>query len=406
MNILTIATRNTYRHWQRSLVTILAMAFACAVSIIYGSLIAGMIFGSEYNAVSMNNGDIQIHTHDYRDDPDLYKRIENSGELVKKIHQAGWFATERTYAFGLMASDDSSSGVQLRGIDLDFENTVTQIHKHLMQGEWLNKNNPMGVVIGKKLARQLEVKPGDELIFIGQTADGYMANERYEVSGVLKTISAGVDSSGVFISNRALQSLLSLPAQAHEIAIMRPDTEIPLQQGTEFIQSLAPELEVLNWQELMPVIAQFLKTVEVQTMILIIFSYIAVATIVLNAMLMSVFERIHEFGVMKAIGVSPWQLIKLVYAESFLQTFIACSIGLFFGYLFSYHLQFDGIDMSKLADEISFAGIAMDPIWYARITQSALFEPIILLFGVTTLAVLYPAIKVALMRPVDAIHYQ
>jgi len=288
MNTLTLATRNTYRHWQRSLVTILAMAFACAVSIIYGSLIAGMIFGSEYNAVSMNNGDIQVHANDYRDDPDLYKRITNSPELLRKIHRAGWFATE---------SQDSSSGVQLRGINLNHEGTVTQIHKHLMQGKWLTENQPMGVVIGKKLARQLEVKPGDELIFIGQAADGYMANDRYEILGILKTISTAVDSSGVFMTNQALQNLLSLPNEAHEIAIRRPNSEIPLQQGTEFIQSLAPEHEVLNWQELMPVIAQFLKTVEVQTMILIIFSYIAVATIVLNAMLMSVFERIHEFGV-------------------------------------------------------------------------------------------------------------
>jgi len=406
MNTLIIASRNTYRHWRRSLVTILAMAFACAVSIVYGSLVAGMVYGSQYNAISMNNGDIQIHAKGYRDDPDLYKRIPDSTELIKSIKNSGWFASERTYAYGLMASEASSSGVQLRGVDIDNEMTVTQIYKHLMQGDWLSDDKPMGVVIGKKLARQLEVQQGDELIFIGQTADGYMANDRYEISGILKTISASVDSSGVFMSNKALQTLLTLPAEAHEIAIMRPDREMDLQKATAYIQSLAPDYEVNHWQELMPVIAQFLKTVEVQTTILIVFSYIAVATIVLNAMLMSVFERIHEFGVMKAVGVSPWQLIKLIYVESLLQTFIASIIGLIFGYLYSYHLQFDGIDMTNLADEISFAGIAMNPIWYARITNSALFEPIILLFAITALAVIYPAIKTALMRPLDAIHYQ
>jgi len=406
MNIITLASRNVRRNWQRSLVTTLAMAFACTIIIFYGALMEGMVRGSEHNAVAMSSGDIQIHAEDYRDDPDLYKRITDPNALTYKIREAGFRAAARIYGFGLMATNSSSSGVQLRGLDLQHEQEVSEIDQHLMSGTWLRNDDAHGVVIGKKLARQLAVALGDELTFIGQTADGYMANDIFKVRGILKAVSTAIDSAGVFMPEESLRELLTLPEGAHEIVVIRDDSTVDLKVATQEIAALAPGYEVLNWQQLMPVIARFLETANVQTLIMMIFTYIAVASVVLNAMLMSVFERIHEFGVMKAIGVRPWQLVRLIYAETILQTCIASLFSLGAGWLIASHYQKHGMDMSALAGDISFAGIAMDPIWYAYITPEVLITPILFLFILAALAVIYPAIKVALIRPLDAIHYQ
>lgn len=407
MKVSTLALRNVYRHRHRSLVTMLAMAFACTMMIVFSSLMEGFTQGSERNVVSMNTGDIQIHQPGYRDDPDIYQLIENAEVLAEQYRAQGFFATERLFSYGLMASEDSSSGVQLRGVDLAMEPTVTQLHQHVMQGQWLDANVPHQVVIGKKLAKLLDVGLGDELIFVGQTADGYMANDRFEVRGVLKSISAAIDNGGVFMSNQMLRDLITLPDGAHEIVLMRADRSQPLDQATEQVKtSIESELEVMHWQQLMPVIHRFLETADIQIFIMMIFTYIAVGSVVLNAMLMSVFERIHEFGIMKAVGVRPLQLVKLIYAEMMILTFFAVILALLLGSGLSYYIQQEGIDMSSLADGISFAGVAFDPVWYAAVTPNALLTPSLFLFVIAAVAVLYPAIKVAVIEVVEAIHHQ
>jgi len=406
MNMLSLAARNVMRNGHRSLVTTLAMAFACAMMIVFSSLMEGLVVGSERNIVSMNTGDIQIHQRSYRDEPDIYKQINQSLELVTAIRQAGFMASERLFAYGLMASDQSSSGVQLRGVDLDYEATVTQINQHIQTGDWLDKSDSHGVVIGKKLARLLDVSIGSELIFIGQTADGYMANDRFYIRGILKSVSARMDSSGVIMSNAMLQELINLSDGAHEIAIMRSDRNTDLALAVEIIDDLvADDLEVLNWHQLMPVISQFLQTAHVQSLIMLVFTYIAVASVVLNAMLMSVFERIHEFGIMKAVGVRPWQLIRIIYAETFIQTLLASLLGLLFGVSITWYFEQNGLDLSSLSESISFAGLALDPVWYAALSMKSLFAPVLFLFVIAAVAVIYPALKAAVIRPVDAIYH-
>jgi len=407
MNVAKLASRTVYRNGRRSIVTISAMAFACAMMIVFASLMEGVIAGSERNIVAMNTGDIQIHQHGYRDDADIYNVIESSARIATIIRKSGFSAAERLFAFGLMASDNSSSGVQLRGVDLFYEATVTDIHHHIMDGSWLESADPHGVVIGKKLARLLDVTVGDELVFVGQTTDGYMANDRYAIRGVLKSVSVGIDTAAVFMSNTALRELIGLGQEAHQIVIMRNDDHQDLTLATEMIEGMiVQDVEVLNWRQLMPVISQFLEAAHIQTLIMLLFTYIAVASIVLNAMLMSVFERIHEFGIMKAIGVSPWQIVRLVYAEALIQTLLASMIGLILGAALTWYLQSYGLDMSSLAEGMSFAGVALDPVWYAVISLHSLFMPIVFLFVMAVIAVIYPAAKVALLPPIKAIHYQ
>jgi ABC-type lipoprotein release transport system permease subunit len=407
MNLFRLASRNVYRHRHRSVVTILAMTFACTMMIVFAALMDGFAIGSERNVVSMNTGDIQIHLPGYRDDPDIYSLIDNADQLVAQFRSEQFYVTERLFAFGLMASDQSSSGVQLRGVDLDYEPTVTDIDQHIMMGEWLSSDDKQGVVIGKKLSKLLDVGLGDELVFVGQTADGYMANDSFQIKGILKSVSASIDNAGVFMSNGMLRELITLPQGAHELVLMRTDRTGDLTLTTAQLKtSLGVDLDVMNWQQLMPIINRFLETAHIQTLIMMIFTYIAVASVVLNAMLMSVFERIHEFGIMKAIGVKPKQLIILIYAEMFIQTFLAVLLALVAGSSLSWYLQENGLDMSSLADGISFAGLAFDPVWYAALTPNAVLMPTLFLFVIAAIAVIYPALKVAMIQPVDAIHHQ
>lgn len=405
MRILSMASRNVIRNWRRTLVTTLAMGFAGFIMILFASLTEGLLYTSERNAVAMNLGDMQIHTEDYRDDPDLYKRIGNASDLVKRLQQAGFHAAQRVYGFGLAAAGSASAGVQLRGIDLTNEATVTQIHKHVMQGNWLAETDPKGVVIGKKLGRTLNVKPGDEVVIIGQATDGSMANDLYTVRGILKSIGEEVDRAGFFMVERAFRELMVLPQGAHEITVMRPDRSRDLESATTQVAALAPGYETLHWRSLRPVIARILDLADSQTIVMVLITYVAVAMIVLNAMLMSVFERIRELGIMKAIGVTPWQILLLVYVEAMAQVTVASIIALSSGWSVARYFQNNGIDLSAIAGSTSFGGVAIDPIWYAYVTKEAVIIPIVFLFIIAAAAVIYPAIKAAVIRPVKAIYY-
>jgi len=405
MKILSIASRNVFRNWRRTLVTTLAMGFSGFIMTLFAALMAGMLQTSERNAVAMNLGDIQIHAEGYRDDPDLYNRIDNAADLVNKLQQAGFHATQRIYGFGLAAAGSTSAGVQMRGVNLKNEATVTQVHKHVMQGQWLADNDPMGVVIGRKLARTLGVRPGDEVIIIGQATDGSMANDLYTVRGILKSIGEEVDRAGFFMVESSLRELMVLPEGAHEIAVMRSDRSRDLESAAAQVAALARGYETLNWRQLQPVIARILDLADAQTIIMILITYVAVAMVILNAMLMSVFERIREFGIMKAIGVTPWQLMALVYAETMVQVVIASIISLVSGWSAAHYFQKNGIDLSAIASSTSFGGVAIDPIWNAHVTTEALALPIVFLFIIAAAAVIYPAIKAAVINPVKAIHY-
>lgn len=388
------------------MVTTLAMGFAGFIMILFAALMDGLLQASERNAVAMDLGDIQIHAKTYLDDPDLYKRIENADNLVRAIKKSGLYATQRIYGFGLMAAGSASAGVQIRGFDLSTESDVTQIHNHVLQGSWLDEKNPKGVVIGRKLARTLGVDIGDEMVFVGQATDGSMANDLYTVIGILKSIGEEVDRTGVYMIESEFRILMELPTGAHEIAVMRPDRNSDLKEATARVSALAEGYETKNWRELKPVIARILDLADSQMIIMIIITYTAVAMVVLNAMLMSVFERIRELGIMKAVGVTPWQIVWLIYAEMFIQVAVASIIAILFGWSLSLYFQKNGIDLSSMAEGASFGGVAMDPVWRAYLTTDAVVIPIVFLFIIASLAVLYPAVKAAVIKPVSAIHHR
>ncbi len=204
----------------------------------------------------------------------------------------------------------------------------------------------------------------------------------------------------------AFRDLMFFPDGVHEIVVMRKDRSLDLEIATEKIRKMAKDLEVMNWREIQPVIANVLDLSKGSAIFVLLIVYTAIAMVILNAMLMSVFERIREFGIMKAIGVSPWQLAGLIYMESMIQVTVASILALVIGVPLSYYFQTHGIDLSGWSSTGTIGGVAMDPIWYSRVTQWSIGVPVIYLFVISALAVIYPTVKAALIQPIRAIHYR
>jgi len=382
------------------------MAFTGFIMIFYASLMEGFVQNMERNAVGMDMGDIQIHAAGYREDPDLYKRIENPEEIIEKLESAGFAATQRLYGFGLASSGSSSAGIRIRGIDMQHEADVTQMYRHILKGSWLSGDDPKGVVIGRKLAKTLGVKPGDEIVILSQATDGSMANDLYILRGILKSVGDGVDRAALLMPEKSFRALMVLPSGAHEIAAMRVDRTTDLYLATEKAEQIAPGLEVKNWRQLQPLLARMNDLIDSSLIFMLLIAYVAIGMVVLNATLMSVFERIHELGVMKAVGLSPLSTAALIFTEAMIKTAAAALLAVAAGVPLSLYYQTHGIDLSAVTGGGSITGIAFDPVWNSLLTCESVVLPVGMLFAVVGLSAIYPAVKAAVIVPVKAIYYR
>ncbi|MCL7488583.1 MAG: FtsX-like permease family protein [Desulfobulbaceae bacterium] len=406
MQLLSLALKNVLRYRHRTWVTVLAMAFAGAIMIFYAGLFEGWMGAMETNAVSMEMGEMQIHAQGYRDDPDLYTVIPDYRRVIRQAENSGLIASPRLLGGGLAAAHENSTGVSIRGIDPRAEEQVVLLQNHVFSGSWLSATDAKQVVLGYQLARILDVRPGSEIVLVAQAADGSMANDLFTVQGVLKSVGQGIDRGGLIMGDRDFREFFALPEGVHEIVMKRADNGVLLEQATKKIAELVPDLEVNSWRELQPTLARLLDLSDVSMIIMLLIIYAAVGMLTMNAMLMGVFERIPVFGVMKAVGFSGCRLFGLIFSETLLLVTMAAVLSLALGVPLSYYFERHPIDFSFLLPESStIAGIAFEPQWYCRVTAGSVVMPVVFLYIVALLAVLYPAWKAAVISPVKAIHH-
>jgi len=329
--------------------------------------------------------------------------MEDSAALLAKLDKAGFPATARMLGMGLAAAKDQSAGVQLRGIDVARDAKVSQVFRLVGRGKWLDPADPAGVVLGKRLAKTLNVKVGDEIVVLSQAADGSMANELYRVRGVLRSVSDVADRAGIFINERPFRELFTMPTGAHQLIVRRG--EVPLAAATEQVRKLAPMHDAKSWKERMPTLASYLENARGMLYFMFMIVYIAIAIVILNAMLMAVFERVREFGVLKALGMGPFTVLRLVLTESAMQTGLAILVGGAVSAAPAWYLQEHGVNLVSMAG-INIYGMSWESMIHGSFNQGTVVGPVFMLVFIVFFAVLYPAIKAALICPVAAIQHQ
>jgi len=399
-----MAWRNVWRNTRRSLVTIAAASLALFVLIHYAGLVTGYIEGMERNLVEREMGDAQIHAAGFRDDPSLYERIEDPVALLAKLDQAGYAASARLLGGGLAAAGDTSAGVMFRGIDVERDGRVSTIGQHVAEGQWLDPADPKGVVIGRRLARTLNVKQGAEVVVLSQAADGSMANDVFIVRGVLKAVGEGVDRAGMYMIDATFRELMVVPDGAHQVIVRKPAT-VPLATAAAQLRALTPGLDTKSWRELSPTLASMFDSARGVMIFMFMIVYAAIGILLLNAMLMAVFERIREFGVLKALGAGPGAVFRMIFYETYIQVGIAILVGTALSVPGLWYLTQYGIDTGRMGG-MTIHGVAWDPVWRASVSTSTYSGPIVTLIVIVSLAALYPAFKAAWVRPVQAMTHR
>ena len=400
MRIVTMAWRNVWRNRRRSLVTISAMTLGLWVMVLYAGLVEGMVVDMASNVTDLEMGEIQIVSDGYRNDPAIQATVPGTDAILAGLDAEGLPASARLLGGGLVGVGESSAGASLIGLDVARDMPVSALHSRVAEGQWLDPADPKGVVLGNKLTRTLQAGIGDELLVLSQAADGSIANDLLTIRGVLSTVGDGLDRGAVIMNTDAFRELMVLPADAHQITVRVPEGR-DLDEAKAAVAGIAVGQDVQTWREILPLISQWLDSTRSIIAIMYIIMYIAIAILVLNAMLMAVFERIREFGVMKAIGYGPSTVFWLITLESAIQVALATAAALLLALPAMVYFQTVGINLGVLAG-MNMMGMSMMENWTGRYSLAVISTPVIVLWVMVLGAAMLPALRAARINPITA----
>jgi ABC-type lipoprotein release transport system permease subunit len=353
-------------------------------------------------------GHVQVHKKGYLEKPGLYKNFvwnEKYSKALKSEKGVESYAP-RVFSGGLGFVDKKTTAVQIKGVDPKLEALTTSLDKKIDKGSYFSGKKGeypnYEAVISKSLSEILKAELNDDLIIVSQGADGSIANDKFKIVGILSKDIDSLERNTVFMPLDAAQEYLVLEGKLHEIAVITDDYRKSYKYSVNIAETLKSQggkkLSIEPWEV---VEEQFYKSMvaDKQGNIITIFIIILIVGVgVLNTVMMSILERMREYGVMKAMGTSPGFIFNSIVAESFFLSLISTVLGIGLSILAIWPMKIYGI---TYPEPISVGGIFIETI-NAEYVQEAFTVPIIVIIVTSVLASMIPALKAAKAKPVES----
>jgi ABC-type lipoprotein release transport system permease subunit len=408
---LRLGWRNLWRNARRSLITIGAIGAAFAFLIVIIGLMGGLREQMLRNGTRLMLGHIQLHHAEYFPDRNINDTLEGSPNenleafMDRLVSMPGIeTAAPRVQTFGLLSTGEFSAGAQLLGLDPDRESRLTTILHELDVGRGLDTAGGYSLLLGTELARELNAVVGSEVAVVCQAADGSMGNALFTVVGIVRTGLRNLDRSLALAHYADLQDLLVLdPERIHELALAIDDPQAADRIAAALNAGLLPErVEARSWGDLAPQLRDYLALSEGSATFVIALVALFAALGVLNTMMMAIFERTREFGILNAIGMKPGLLLRSLLAESLFLALLGLALGLLAGSIFLQHMSVYGWDLSAWTGELSLMDARVDPILRGVWVWDQIAWAAAGLAISTLLAALIPGRRVFTLDPVEA----
>ncbi len=409
---LRIAWRNLGRNRRRTLLALGAIALGQLTLVFINGLMAGSYNQMLRTITGPMVGHVQIHHDDWRRERAIDIYIDHLGMVESRIRAVRGVTAvlPRIYAPVLAASGEKTpepaeaEPAIVVGLDVAAEAKEQGLLSTVAPGEL---PSGMAVVIGKVLAARLGVEAGQSLAIIGQDVDGFPVANLFHIRAV---INSGIDlikSQGILMAMTEAGPFFGMPDQAHEIVVRGRD----YRQAGDLARRLSqlPVLagdEVLPWYEVVPELARIIDMKSWIDLIFLAVVFVAAAAGIANTAMMSTFERIHEFGMLLALGTAPRRIVRMVVIESVLLGLVGVIVGSAVGMAVVLTTSQTGINYAALAranvEDIAFGGISVSYVIYPE------FEPRYVLLGIVAVMVTsivaasWPALVAARLEPVEA----
>ena len=401
--ILTkLAWKNIFRNKRRTIIASTAMGIGLAALIFVDAFWMGMEENMIATATASFLGDAQIHRQGFRDEREVSLTIQALDGLTASLAEdpiVGHF-TQRTLASGMITSPASVSAIDLVGVHPPTEKFLSKIDDAITQGAYFEGNNSRDMVIGTKLAEVLEVGLGHRVVVtVAQAESGELAQEMFRISGIYHFADEEMNRRMVFVRINKAQQMLAIGDSVHEIALKftslayAQDSELPFWSAYSRHGN-----EALSWTEILPQLEAILKMSQTSKYIMGIVLFGVVVFGIVNTLFMSLYERMFEFGVLRAVGTRPLRMAQVILFEAGALAIVSIGLGAALGCLVTALFVHVGIDYTG----IEMMGVTMQEHIYPIMAVRQFILYPIWVFVFTVIAGLYPARYVAKMFPVDA----
>lgn len=387
-----------------------AMIFGVVGVMLMMGFMNGIIDNLVKNTIQWQTSHIQIHQKNYALNPDINLVIDNEPEITKWLEAApqvkAW--TSRTLVNGMIASARSTRGIQVNGIDLESEPKVTPIAEHILEGEWLDDKGRNPILVSQKTADRLKLRVGSKIVLTFTDTTGDVTGAAFRVRGIFKTSSSTFDDANVYVRKTDIQQLGQVYFD-HEIAILLHAED----QVSAFSDQLnktfsAPSLNnhsnsnniVQDWLQLQPLLSTMMSSMDAGNQIILIIFVAAMGFGIINILLMSVFERTREFGVLMAVGMKKTNIRRLIILESGFIGGVGSGLGVICSIFFIYVLNQTGIPLDTMAEGLNAFGV--DSTLYPSVSLNDYVTVFTMVWLVSIFSGLYPAHQIIKKNPVEA----
>ncbi len=392
--------RNIYRNKRRTIITCAIMGLGLAALIFGDAFLRGLNENMITSVTSSFIGDGQIHRKDFLKTREVDKTIENSQQTLEKLraHPKVDFAVPRVIASGMIQSPNDIVPIALYGINPEDEARITALKESIKEGEYLSDDGEATLMIGTRLAKFLGVELGDKVVLTSAGAgSGMLTQELFRIKAIFELKNKDMDSSVVFMGMGRAQKMLLVPNAFHEIVFRFKERADVVNPPAEFFEQMGTgDNEALSWKKIVPAIDAGIALTSYSLYIgtIILFAIIALST--MNTLFMSLYERMYEFGIMKAIGTRPAFIFKLVVTEALSLSIISVFVGIFIGGGITLITNLTGIhhltDVEYLGTTIRSA---IRPVFAPH--QYLLYPAAIVVFA--TISSIYPGLTAAKINP-------
>lgn len=409
MELFILAWKNLWRSRRRTLITLAALSFSLMLVQGFHNLSYGVYSAMIDSGVRAGSGHLVVYHQDYVDSRDE-KFSFDPQQLAAQIEQLEGVEAvlPRLYLPGLAQSSRESRGVLLTGVVPQLEQRINPFLRDLPATQQLPSLSGRQAILGSRLLKELQLRPGNKFVVTLQRRSGELASEMFRVHGVVTTGIKAIDKSLLLVGQERAAAFAGIPGEIHELAVVLKNQQADRSVYPVMQQRLAgrPQLRALSWDEAMPNLSNAIKLDYASQKFIFIIMLLIVTIGVINTLLMSVMERFREFGVLLAIGASTTRLRLLVFIEALLLGLVSMLIGSLFGSLLTWYLQAVGIDLRDFIEEnLEFGGVVFDPIMRAAWDLPYMLQIAGFMLLLSLSAAVYPAVKAGRILPAEALRH-
>ncbi len=401
--LITIAWRNVWRNWGRSLVVIGSIVIGIWALIFMLGFMNGFTISYVNGSIRNEVSHIQVHHPDFREDYDIEFNITDGVARTKEILKLPEVkaAAPRSIVNGMLSSPRKAGGARIMGIIPELEKEVTRHDSLLAEGVYFTGDQRNPVILGIDLAEDLRTEVGSKIILTFQNENHDLVAGAFRVTGLLNTTSPIINKSRAYVRMEDLNRILGTDDDVHEIAVYLNDPE----QVPVVMDELQPRfdgMDIESWRSISPDLELFLSMTDSFLWILVGIIMVALVFGIINTMLMAVLERYRELGMLMAVGMNRIRVFLMIVIETLFLSLVGGPIGVLAGFLTMHWLGIQGIDLSAYSEGLREFGYSS--ILYPYVADKTYLIASSGVIITAILGALYPAYKAIRLNPIEALH--